>query len=261
MSAGPLSGHCIVTTRPADQAHGLEQALQSLGAKVINFPVIGIVAADPAPLQDLLLNQYAMAFFVSPNAVAHSLTIRPQQEWPGHIRVAGVGPATCQALESQGFANVIHPATRFDSEGVLALPEFSREAVTGRKILIMRGNGGRELIAETLRERGAEVTLLSCYRRIRATLDPLPLIRRFHAGELSALVFSASQGVTFFLEIMGDSGIGMLRQLPVFAPHPRICEALRLAGAHTPTLTPASDKGIADGIVQAMGGPSIQLPA
>ncbi len=252
MNEKPLAGRCIVTTRPAAQADGLASVLQGLGATVLNFPVITIASADPEPLRELPLETCALAFFVSPNAVDRALQIRPRADWPATLRVAAVGPASAHALEAHGFSKVLCPHDRFDSEGVLALPEFSQQAVAGKRILIVRGEGGRELLADSLAGRGAKVLTVSCYRRICATLDPLPLEADFHAGKLSALVFSASQGLTFFLEIMGQAGLQMLCELPTFAPHPRICGALRSAGATRVVLTPGGDAGIAEGIAQAL---------
>jgi len=252
MTEKPLTGRCIVTTRPAAQADGLASVLQNLGATVHNFPVITIAPADPAPLREIPLETCTLAFFVSPNAVDRALQIRPRADWPASLRVAAVGPTSAHALEAHGFGEVLCPHDRFDSEGVLALPEFSQQAVAGKRILIVRGEGGRELLADTLAGRGAKVLTVSCYRRICATLDPLPLEADFHAGKLSALVFSASQGLTFFLEIMGETGLRMLHELPTFAPHPRICEALRSAGAAWVILTPGGDAGIAEGIAQTL---------
>lgn len=254
MNTPPLAGCHVVTTRPDGQADGLARALESLGASVRNFPVIAIGPADPAPLRELQLAHFSLAFFVSPNAVSQALQVRPFGDWPAGLRVATVGPASVRTLEAHGFTEVLAPATSFDSEGVLALPEFAAQAIAGRRVLILRGDGGRELLADTLHDRGAEITTLTCYRRIRATLDPAPLTADFHAGKISALVFSASQGLTFFLEIMGQTGADMLRALPTFAPHPRICEALRAAGASATILTQGGDEGIARSIALALRG-------
>ncbi len=68
-------------------------------------------------------------------------------------------------MQGWGFAEVIAPQDGFDSEAVIALPEFAADAVRGRKVLIFRGDGGRELLADTLRERGASVEYVTCYRR------------------------------------------------------------------------------------------------
>lgn len=262
MTRQPLSGHQIITTRPAAQAAGLIAALQEAGATAWNFPVIRIAPADPGALRTLRLDTFDLAFFVSPNAVDLAMQGRPAVEWPAGLRMAAVGPGSVRALESHGFRSVLSPAARFDSEGVLALPEFSEAAVAGRRILIVRGDGGREVLADTLRQRGAEVSIVACYRRICATLDPAPLEQEFRAGKISALVFSASQGLTFFLEIMGESGREMLCRIPTFAPHPRICEALLQAGASAPVVTAGGDAGIVADIVRTLGDqpPPVRLP-
>jgi len=252
LPAQPLAGRCVVTTRPAGQAAGLLSALAALGAEPLNFPVIGIQACDPAPLRGLDLAAFELAFFVSANAVAQTLAVRPRADWPATLRVATVGPASARALEEQGFAQVIAPTTGFDSEAVLALPEFSADALAGRQVLILRGEGGRELLAETLRLRGAQVSSLDCYRRVCAALDPAPLVARFERGELAALVFSASEGLRFFLEIASTAGRAMLA-----APHPRICAALQAAGAACPILTTPGDAGIAASIAANLSDPSV----
>jgi uroporphyrinogen-III synthase len=253
-----LAGHCIVTTRPASQTAGLARALEAAGAEVLNFPVIDIEADDPAPLRALSLSDFSLAFFVSPNAVEHALATLPRNVWPSSLQVATVGPASAQALRSHGFATVVSPAKDFDSEGVLALPEFAAVAVVGKHILILRGNGGREQITDTLRQRGAIVETISCYRRFCARLDPRPLTNRFQAGEISALVFTASEGLRNFLQIMGAVGPQMLHSLPCFAPHPRICGTLQEAGCPHPVLAPGGDAGIAEGIIRALCPPPNQ---
>jgi len=253
----PLTGRCVVTTRPAGQAVGLVRELAALGVEALNFPVIDIEAADPTALRGVDLAAFELAFFVSANAVVQTLRVRPRADWPASLRVATVGPASARALEAHGFAPVIVPTTGFDSEAVLALPEFSASALAGRRVLILRGEGGRELLADTLRTRGARVTQLDCYRRVCAKLDPAPLVARFERGELAALVFSASEGLRFFLEITGDAGRAMLGALPCFAPHPRICAALLAAGAAAPVLTAAGDAGIATRVAANSSIPSV----
>lgn len=246
----PLAGQCFVSTRPAGQEHGLRHALAALGGELLNFPVIEIEPADPAPLQALDLARLDLAFFVSPNAVEQAFNIRPFQEWPPALRVATVGPGSAQALVQQGYASVIRPDGGFDSEAVLALPEFSAQRLAGKRVLIVRGEGGRELLADTLRARGAQLSEVSSYRRRCATLNPEPLRRRFQCGELFALIFTASEALRFFLHILGEDGLPMLQALPCFAPHPRICDALRAAGAAQVQLTEPGDSGLAQGVLK-----------
>lgn len=250
--AQPLRGCRIVTTRPDAQAAGLAAELGGLGATVENFPVIAILSADPAPLRQVDLAAYDLAFFVSPNAVEHALAIRPRGDWPASLRVATVGPASARLLRACGWGEVIVPEVGFDSEAVLALADFAPAAVAGRRVLLLRGEGGRELLAEVLRERGARVDACCVYRRAAAALDPAALVARFGRGELTALVFSASEGLHFFLAICGEAGLAMLRALPCFAPHSRILAALLAAGAADARLTPPGDAGIAAGIAAAL---------
>lgn len=252
----PLAGRCIVTTRPAAQAAVLGRELQALGAEVLNFPVIAIAPTDPAPLRALDLAGFELAFFVSANAVEQAFAIRPRAQWPASLRVATVGPSSARALRDHGCSEVIVPAQGFDSEAVLALPEFQAAAIAGRRVLVLRGEGGRELLADTLRERGAAVEQVGVYRRSCAALDPAPLWARFARGELSALLFTASEGLRFFLEITGEEGRMMLAGLPCFAPHPRIAEALRAAGSTQVEQTLPGDAGLLAGLAAFFAAPS-----
>lgn len=247
---GPLAGRCIVTTRPAGQEGGLARALQAQGAEVLNFPVIAIETVSPNPLATLTLTDYDLAFFVSPNAVEHALATVAHADWPVGLKVATVGPASTLALQEKGFREVIRPISSFDSEAVLALPEFAPAEVAGTRILILRGNGGRELLADTLRERGARVEQVSCYHRVCGQPDPTTLLHRFHGRQIAALVFSASEGVRYFVTILGQEGSAMLATLPCFAPHPRIGAALHEAGVPSPQLTASGDEGITGSIAR-----------
>ncbi|MDQ7990250.1 MAG: uroporphyrinogen-III synthase [Candidatus Dactylopiibacterium sp.] len=244
----PLAGCRIVSTRPAAQAASLHAALTALGAEVIAFPVIAIEATDPAPLAALDLSRYALAFFVSANAVDQALAVRPRAHWPAALRVATVGPGSARALTEAGFDEVVAPASGFDSEAVLALPEFAANAVAGRRVLVLRGEGGRELLAETLEQRGAQVDQIGCYRRLPAPLDAASLVARFDAEGLDALIFTASEGVRFFLTILGQDGPRLLRDCTTLAPHPRIAACLREAGARRVKLTGPGDAGLIEGL-------------
>lgn len=108
---------------------------------------------DMGPLQMAAahLTTYAFVVFISPNAVGYGLSILlAGRGWPEAVKVAAIGPGTVAALAACGVTGTIAPRERFDSEALLALPEFGTAAVAGRRVLLMRGNGGRELLAETL---------------------------------------------------------------------------------------------------------------
>jgi len=250
MDGQPLAGRSIVVTRPAGQADGLCAALAELGAEPLRFPLLTIDAvADPGPLQAVAarLADFSLAFFVSPNAVSFALdAMLPVAPWPPGLRVATVGKGSEAALAARGFDRVIAPQDGFDSESVLALPDFQAAAVAGRRVLILRGDGGRDLLGDTLAARGAVVEYLTCYHRGGPPGDPAPLIARARAGRLDALTLTSSEGVAHLLAL---PAAGVLRQLPVFVPHPRIAAAARDGGFGRIIATGPGDAGLIDGLL------------
>ncbi|MBK9218969.1 MAG: uroporphyrinogen-III synthase [Uliginosibacterium sp.] len=246
----PLAGRCFVLTRPLGQADALAAQLRAQGATVRQFPVTEILPlADTTALQALgeRLGAFSLAFFVSANAVRQTCAVLPAVRWPAGIRLATVGPASARALREAGFNEVLYPLQSQDTEGVLALAEFQAEAVAGRKVLILRGDGGRELLAESLRARGAVVEYQPCYQRQCARLNPDEVLAS--ASAISGVIFSASEAIRHFCQILGDAAPRLLASVPVFAPHPRIAEEARRAGAQEVVLTNAGDAGIVAGIL------------
>ncbi|HSD38099.1 MAG TPA: uroporphyrinogen-III synthase [Rhodocyclaceae bacterium] len=255
--SAPLAGRCIVVTRPAQQAGALLEALGAAGAAPLFFPVIEIAPLiDVSPLHALTeaLDEYDFAFFVSANAVEQALAVIPRERWPATLRIVTVGPGSARTLHAHGFDEVMLPATQFDSEGVLALSAMQTEFVAGKRVLILRGDGGRELLACTLAERGARVDVLSCYRRQRADSDASALLARFAAGGLDAISFTSSEGARNFVDIVEQSqgGAGKARSmfaaLPCFVPHSRIATCLQGLGAQNIVLTPAGDASLIESL-------------
>lgn len=252
MASNPLAGRRIVVTRPAGQAASLCAKIAERGGIPVLFPVLAIgPAEDPAALDRLAerLDDFDMAFFVSPNAVHHALTpILARRPWPDRLVVSTVGKGSERALAEFGFGRVVAPRDGFDSEAVLVLPEFRADVVRGRRIVIFRGDGGRDLLGETLRERGALVEYASCYRRFRPDLDPGPLIESARLGSLDAITLTSSEGVANFVVIVGQDGLTALREVPVFAAHRRIAACAREAGFARVVETAPGD----DGMIEAL---------
>ncbi len=175
MSAtAPLAGLGVVLTRPRAQAEALARLLEERGARVIVFPALDIVPAPVSAESLAALPGAHLAIFVSANAVEHGLAAaRRAGPWPAPLAVAAVGEATATALRNSGFARVISPQERFDSEALLDCPEL--QAVAGQNIIVFRGVGGREHLRSTLESRGARVSYVECYRRVRPPTDPVPL--------------------------------------------------------------------------------------
>lgn len=246
----PLAGRSIVITRPAGQADSLCAALTALGAEPLRFPLLTISPVrDRAPLAAMArrLGEFSLAFFVSPNAVKFGLDallrVRP---WPTGLAVSTVGKGSEAALAARGFQQVIAPDSGFDSESVLALPAFQAPAVAGKGVLILRGDGGRDLLGDTLRARGARVEYLTCYHRSGPIDEPALLLERARAGRLDALTLTSSEGLGYLEALPGGEA---LLSVPVFVPHPRIGERAQVAGFTSVITTAAGDSGLIDGLV------------
>lgn len=249
---GPLAGKTIVVTRPRAQAGPLAAAIAAQGGQPLVFPLLEISpAADTQPLADAVarLADYSLAVFISPNAVDHALpAILARGGWPAGLLPAAVGQGTVKALAAHGVAGCIAPDERFDSEALLALPELAAERVAGRRIAIFRGDGGRELLADTLRARGAEVDCVSCYRRSGPADGVASLLDAWRAGRLDALTVSSSEGLRYLVDLLDAEGRAWLQKTPVFVPHARIADNARALGLSNIILTEAADAGILAGL-------------
>lgn len=225
----PLSGLGVLVTRPAGQAERLQARLRELGAHPVLFPTLEIQApADTGTLARRLaeLPHYDLAIFVSPTAAQYGLSGIPI--WPAGLRAAGVGQGTAVALRAAGIEQVLAPSAGGDSEHLLALPELAD--MTSQRVLIFRGEGGRELLAESLAARGATVEYAECYRRGLPVADPASLLTIWRQGGIQAVTVLSSQGLDNLFTLLGERNAELIRATPLFAPHPRIAEHARALG-------------------------------
>jgi uroporphyrinogen-III synthase len=224
--AVPLAGVRVVITRPAGQAENLARLVREAGAEPLCIPAIEILPlADPAPFQALAarLESFDLAIFVSRNAVRRALELIGGRPWPAGLKVATVGQGSKEELEQRGFAQVIAPAAQSDSEALLALPELA--AVRGKRIVIFRGDGGRQLLGETLERRGALVSYAACYRRVRPAAGSA--LRDAWAGGIDAVTVSSAEGLGNFLQMLDEEQARRVTEMPIFVPHPRVAAAAR----------------------------------
>ena len=238
-----LTGRVILVTRPAGLGGDLAQSVRAAGGEVIFFPAIEIAPpADPRLLEELIdgLDRFHIAIFISPSAVIKANeAVAARRSWPRSLRIAAVGSATAAALARLGFNGVVAPAGRGDSRALAALPELAE--VSGKSIVILRGEGGRETLREALESRGASVSYAQCYRRARPAADPAPLLARWQQGGVDAVSVTSSEGLENLAAMLGDEGAALLRTTPVFVPHPRIAEVCARFGAEKTVLTGEGD--------------------
>ena len=247
----PLQGRRILVTRPAAQAAALAQMIAARGGEPICFARLEIAPADdPQPLQQAIarLDDYAMAIFISPNAVLASVAqILAQGPWPQALQAVAIGPGTAAQLAASGVEEVVVPAQRFDSEALLEMPQLQCAAVSGKKILILRGNGGREELAARLRERGAQVDAVTCYQRLPPG-DANAIVSLLRNNDLDALTISSSEGLRNLLPLLDTESLTRLQGKPVFVVHPRIAETAAGLGWREIVVTGPADAGVIESL-------------
>lgn len=221
----------VLLTRPAEESALLAASLSDVGIFSSSLPLLEIEALPVTPEQQAVwadLGRYCAIIVVSKPAARLGVQ-RLERHWP-RLPWFSVGAATAQVLADQGL-DVHYPPSGDDSEALLALPAL-REAIarTDARVLILRGEGGRELLAERLREQGASVDYLELYRRFLPAYDPGVLMQRIQLERLNGLVVSSGQGF-LHLQALAGSDWPQVARLPLFVPSPRVYEMARAAGA------------------------------
>ncbi len=247
MADRPLSGLHFVVTRPREQAAGLVQRIEQLGGNPLLFPLLEIAAAnDKKTLREQIsrLKQTDLAIFISPNAVRYGMeAIRTSGDMPASLRIASVGQGSAKALRELGIEHIIAPTERFDSESLLALPEL--QTVAGKRVMIFRGDGGRELLGDTLRARGALVEYVSCYLRSKPDLD----VRALLNTKPHAIIVTSSEALSHLREMLDEAQRRVVCAITLFVPHERIAEAARQQGWQQVIVTGSGDDGMMSGLI------------
>jgi len=233
----------VVVTRPAAQAGELIARLAAMGCKAVLFPLLEIHRlSDPAPLRAALagLPDCALAAFVSPNAI--DAVFAELSAWPPRVPIAVMGEGSRRALAAHGIDDgntVIHSprGARTDSETLLDALDV--DSLRGRKVMILRGESGRELLAERLREAGAEVIQVAAYRRSAPAFDAA------RQAQLQALLESKNDWIVTSSEALRNlehmahqlsamrpdaDAVVKMQQQRLFVPHARIAETAHAAG-------------------------------
>lgn len=241
-----LTGLKIAVTRPRDQAAPLAQRIAQAGGTPLLFPLLDIApVTDDAPLREQLsrLAGFNLAIFISPNAVHYGIAAIRPTDLPPQLRIATVGQGSAKALRELGIADILAPTERFDSEGLLALPEL--QDVAGWNVLIFRGDGGRELLGDTLKARGATVEYAACYRRSKPQQDIAELL----SAAPDAITATSSEALKHLRQMLENVGSEAWRDLPLFVPHPRIADLARQQGWGRVETTASGDDGLLSGLI------------
>ncbi len=252
-----LGGKCIWLTRPVGTASQLPQRLESLGARVLQAPLLDIQPLDedhPALQAGFVRLQqlpgYRHVIFISGNAVRYGMAMinRSWPELPPGINWYAIGSGSAKQLA--GFVKHVQhpPGPRMDTEALLSVPGL--QSVAGDKVLIVRGLGGREALAQALRSRGCEVDYLEVYRRAKSDTLPAQVSRDLKSGSIDFIVAASGESVAALVAKVS----GGTRELgaAIVVPGERVALLAREMGfGHIVVAANASDDAVLEALIGA----------
>ncbi|WP_444945828.1 uroporphyrinogen-III synthase [Microbulbifer sp. VTAC004] len=251
-----LRGKRILTTRPAHQSGSWCALLQAEGAQVENIPMLGIepLESDDArqaikkPILDF--DQVEVAIFVSQNAVHYGVNWL-EDYWPQlpqGPRYYAIGAATAKALDARGIP-CEQSGAHMNSEDLLGLP--SLQEISGQRILIFRGSGGRTLIGDTLGARGARVDYCELYNRTLPSNSQEQL--RKYGVDADAITVHSGETLTNLSFCIEQTSMEQLRQVALICPSARVAgQAKGIGFSVVHTAINASDKAMLEALHRAL---------
>ncbi|MET0052521.1 MAG: uroporphyrinogen-III synthase [Candidatus Thiodiazotropha sp.] len=238
MSDCDLNGTGVLVTRAAHQAQGLVRLIEQHRGRALVWPALEIrETADPASAEALLSRPWDLMIFVSPNAVEFAARRIAPGQWRSGA-VAAVGASTAQALQRIGRPVDWLPEQGYDSEGLLSLPQLANPI--GQSVLIVRGEGGRALLGDTLAERGARVNYAEVYRRVCPETPAGPLLSRW-PGEVQLVTATSLEVLSNLIAMLGEPGWLLLSRTPLMVISERMRDAAMARGFSEVILADGAD--------------------
>jgi len=253
-----LGGARILVTRPAHQAENLSRLIAEHDGFAVRFPVLEIVAvSDNVKIQKTLaeLDKFQWIFFISTNAVTMLNYYLDGGKMPKSesVRYAAIGLATSRAMREVGLSVDLVPENSYNSEALLAMPEMQQ--VNGKHCLVIRGEGGREELAFTLRSRGAKVDYLDVYKRVIPNFDKTEVIKLLDQNKLDVITVSSAEILQNLLFMLGKENYKRLTTIPLIVVSDRIRQiAAELGFKQITVAESASDAAILDAVITKVAG-------
>lgn len=242
----------VVITRPAAQAGALSEKVAAIGRTPIVFPLLDIrPLEDSAGLVSMLnrLDEFAMVAFVSPNAINACFTRIAC--WPSKVAIAVMGEGSRVALAAHGVtsanATIISPRNTERTDSQTLLESLDLATLRNREVLIVRGEDGRELLADALRDAGVKVTQVAAYRRSAPALDAptRALLRRLLDTDADWIITS-SEALRILVDMVCKIGsqedVLKIQRQRILTPHVRIQESALSLGFQNVVLTSSGDE-------------------
>jgi uroporphyrinogen-III synthase len=238
-STQPFKDKWIVVTRPEHQAKQLCDSLKQAGAEVILFPLIEISPPQDLPLAKQKLSKLTecdLLIFISPNAVDECLKWLDKESLQG-MTIASVGAKTTAQLLMHGIEASISPKKNYNSEALLALAEIQNlgETASGKphKVVILRGEGGRDFLKESLENQGCEVEYIELYRRT-CPQDSLERLKsRALSHQLDMILITSGTSIEHLFALQAQNkGNDWLNSAPLLVGSERIKQQVLRCTSH-----------------------------
>lgn len=245
-----LADRKVWVTRPARQSQNLCQLIDTAGGKAIPFPVIEIIAVTA----DENTDDCDVVIFVSRNAVLYAANVVLEIfEKLNTCMVIAIGQGTRQELVSKGLTDIVSTETGVGSEALLTLDALQEDVVRGKQVAIIRGQGGRNLLKETLQRRGAEVKYIEVYSRGKPSYAPHVVKQMWQDTPPDVIVVTSVEGLHNLIQISGETLKERLLQTLLVVISDRLQASAVTAGfTQLPLVSPdASDEGILQALKQA----------
>ena len=242
-----LKGRKILVTRPAGQADHLCAMIAEAGGIPIRLSAMDIQAVAGGGGLDVILSglhNYDCAIFASRNAVSYAMPLVHGKKLAG-LRIIALGEGTADALRAAGLQVIAHGGVQADSEALLALPLLQEAEVRNRRIVIFRGVGGRELLADTLRARGAQVDYAEVYQRTRPHYEKAVLDKIFFVDRPDLIVVTSSAALHNLFAILGPEHRVIMLDMDLVVIGARLAGLAQSLGFRKPPIiADATDAGL-----------------
>lgn len=208
MQDKPFAKRTILLTRPGRISEQLKKNITDAGGRALHLPSMEIHAVTvPGVVKQLLagLAEFDILIFVSRNAVKYTCEIFPGIVSKTHDKIVfAIGSGTNEELQTAGFRGVTYTNSNTGSEALLALDELQQKNILNRKIMIMRGEGGRELLGESLLARGAKIQYAELYCRVKPQVEPVIISNMWREERPDAVVVTSAYGLSNLLEMTAE---------------------------------------------------------
>ena len=249
----------ILVTRPKHQADHLCKLISSNGGEAIAFPTIDIQPineSDESLVKSNAFSEYDFIIFISRNAVEIAFDrYLSLARLPAHIKIFAIGAGTADVLLARNIKNVIHAGVQADSRAFLNLSQMQKRRLKDKKVLIIRGIGGRQYLADNLKSRGASVDYAEVYKRCLPEQDVNNIYQEWQNTKLDAIVITSNEGLNNLVSLVSENDHSQLFNTPLVLMSTRNDNLAKELGfvSNTSIAINKSDEGLLLAILDLVG--------